>query len=59
MENEIMNAREAAKYLHISYWLLLELVKKKQIPAAKLGNRIIIRRSSINNFLNEQESVKK
>ncbi|KNF09851.1 DNA binding domain, excisionase family [Gottschalkia purinilytica] len=54
-----MTAKEAAKYLDISYWLILELVKRKEIPCIDLGNRKLFRKHSLDAWMNkkEQESI--
>ncbi len=61
MDNNVLSAKQAANYLGISYWLILELVRKKEIPHTKLGSKIIFRKDSLNNYLleNEQKSLKK
>jgi len=35
--NELMNVKEAAKYLRVNYMTVYKLVKKKRIPATKVG----------------------
>lgn len=61
MDSNILSAKEAAKYLGISYWLILELVRKKEIPHTKLSSKIIFRKDSLDNYLleSEQKSVEK
>ena len=61
MGDNVLSAKQAAKYLGISYWLILELVKKKEIPHSKLGSKIIFRKDSLDNYLleNERKSIKK
>lgn len=54
-ENNIMSAKETAQYLHISYWLLLELVKKHVIPYTRFGNRLIFRKDSLDNYMKNCE----
>lgn len=36
MQRITLTAKEAAEYLGISYWLITQLVKRKQIPLEKL-----------------------
>ena len=38
-----LTAKEAAEYLGISYWLITQLVKRKQIPCSRVGKRILFR----------------
>lgn len=61
MDSNVLSAKQAANYLGISYWLILELVRKKEIPHTKLGSKIIFRKDSLNNYLleNELKSLKK
>ncbi|WP_427846530.1 helix-turn-helix domain-containing protein [Desulfitobacterium hafniense] len=58
MENlrTTMKAKEAATYLGISYWLLLELVKQRKVPCITVGNRKLFRKDSLDCWLNEQEA---
>ena len=60
-ERATLTAREAAKFLGISYWLLLEMVKRKEIPCVKAGSRKLFRRESLERWLEnkEAESIKK
>lgn len=56
MEPVNMTAREAAKYLKISYWLLLELIKKGEGPPhIKLGSKILINKESLHEWLKSKE----
>ena len=51
-------AKEAAVYVGVSYWLLLEMVKRKEIPHIRLGgNRILFRKETLDAWLSEQEST--
>jgi excisionase family DNA binding protein len=52
-----MPAKEAAEYLGISYWLLLELAKKKQIPHFKLGGRVMFRTDTLDLWIKNQEAI--
>lgn len=52
-----LTAKEAAEYLGISYWLILELVKRKEIGCVKVGrSRILFRRQSLDDWMTAQES---
>ena len=61
MDKNILSAKQAANYLGISYWLILELVRKKEILHTKLSSKIIFRKDSLDNYLleSERKSVKK
>ena len=50
-----LTAKEAANHLGISYWLLLEMCKRKEIMHVKAGSRILFRRESLQQWLIEQE----
>ncbi len=52
-----ITAREAAKYLNISYWLVLELVKRKEIPAIHAGRRVLFRVETLDRWMDEQEET--
>ena len=56
-----LTMREAADYLGISYWLVNQLVRRKQIPCARVGGRVLFRVQALDEYLNnkEQESLKK
>jgi len=54
---ETMTAREAATFLGISTWLLYELVKRKEIPCAKAGRRVLFRRQTLLQWLEAQEKA--
>lgn len=57
IDRQTMSAREAASYLGISYWLLLELIKRKQLKHIKAGRKILIRTESLDAWLAEQEHL--
>ena len=57
VESEIMSAKETAEYLKISYWLLMKMVSQSQIPAFRCGSKVLFRKSTIDNFIREQEAV--
>lgn len=52
-----MKAKDAAEYLGCSYWLLLELVKKKEIPCVLMGNRKLFRKVTLDQWLVNMESL--
>lgn len=56
-----LTTREAADYLGISYWLANQLVRRKQIPCARVGGRVLFRVQALDEYLNnkEQESFTK
>lgn len=56
-----MTAKEAAAYLGISYWLVLELSKQKRLKHVRAGKRVLFRKESLDEWMSLQEelSVKK
>lgn len=42
VERTTLTMRETAEYLEISYWLVNQLVRRKQIPCARVGGRIMM-----------------
>jgi excisionase family DNA binding protein len=50
-----LTAEEAAKYVGVSYWKLLELVRKGEIPNVKVGRRILFRSTTLNDWMDHQE----
>ena len=55
-----LSMQEAADYLGISYWLVNQLTRRKEIPFSKLGGKYLFRTQSLNEYLakKEQESIK-
>lgn len=50
-----LTAKEAAEHLGISYWLILEMVKRKEIASIKLGNRVVFRAETLDLWLENKE----
>jgi excisionase family DNA binding protein len=57
MARSTLRAKEAAAYLGISYWLILELAKKKEIPHIRAGSRVLFRRESLDEWMQNQEAA--
>lgn len=63
METQIkrttLTMKEAAEYLGISYWLINQLVRKKQIPCCKVGGKYLFRVQALGEYLEnmEQQSI--
>ena len=55
MQRTTLTAKEAAEYLGISYWLITQLVKRKQIPCSRVGRRILFRKEILDIYLSEKE----
>ena len=54
-----LTMQEAAEYLGISYWLINQLVRRKEIPCSKVGGKFLFRVQVLDEYLSskEQESV--
>lgn len=61
VERTTLTMKETAEYLGISYWLVNQLVRKKQIPCARVGGRVLFRVRALDEYLKEKEenSIKK
>ena len=55
VERTTLTAKETAEFLGISYWLVTELVKKRKLPCAKVGGRLLFRADTLNEYLKQQE----
>ena len=54
-----LTLKEAAEYLGVSYWLINQLVRRKEIPCSKVGGKFLFRVKVLDEYLSskEQESV--
>lgn len=61
VERTTLTMKETAEHLGISYWLVNQLVRRKQIPCARVGGRVLFRVQALNEYLREKEenSIKK
>ena len=50
-----LTMKETAEYLGVSYWLVTQLVKRKQIPCSRVGGKVLFRKEALDNYLNEKE----
>lgn len=59
VQRTTLTMKEAAKYLGISYWLINQLVRRKEIPCSKVGGKFLFRVQVLDEYLSskEQESV--
>lgn len=51
-----LTAREAAAHIGISYWLILELVKRGELNCIKAGGRKLFRQSGLDDWMARQEA---
>lgn len=50
-----LTMKETAEYLGVSYWLVTQLVKRKQIPCSRVGGKVLFRKEALDNYLQKQE----
>lgn len=50
-----LTMKETAEYLGISYWLVNQLVRRKQIPCARVGGRVLFRVQALDEYLKDKE----
>jgi excisionase family DNA binding protein len=56
VERSTMKAKEAGIYLGVSYWKLLDMVKKKEIPSINIGKKIYFRVETLKEWQLEKEN---
>ena len=59
IQRTTLTMKEAAEYLGVSYWLINQLVRRKEIPCSKVGGKFLFRVQVLDEYLSskEQESV--
>ena len=59
VQRTTLTMKEAAEYLGISYWLVNQLVRRKEIPCSKVGGKFLFRVQVLDEYLRnkEQQSV--
>ena len=59
VQRTTLTMKEAAEYLGVSYWLINQLVRRKEIPCSKVGGKFLFRVQALDEYLSykEQESV--
>ena len=59
VQRTTLTMKEAAEYLGISYWLINQLVRRKEIPCSKVGGKFLFRIQVLDKYLSskEQKSV--
>jgi excisionase family DNA binding protein len=55
MKPATVKAKQAARYLNISYWKILDMVKKGEIPHIRAGKLVLFRKETLDNWIVEQE----
>lgn len=59
MNDEIMTIKEVAKYLKMNEKTIYNLIKKKEIPAFKVGGNWRFKKSIIDKWIEERLNLKK
>jgi excisionase family DNA binding protein len=57
MKPATVKAKQAAEYLNISYWKILDMVKKGEIPHIRAGKLVLFRQATLDRWLTEQEAA--
>ena len=59
IQRTTLTMKEPSEYLGISYWLINQLVRRKQIPCSKVGGKYLFRVQALDEYLSkmEQEST--
>lgn len=55
VQRTTLTMKEAAEYLGISYWVINQLVRRKQIPCSKVGGKFLFRVQALEEYLNRKE----
>ena len=55
VERKTLTMKETAEYLGISYWLVNQLVRRKQIPCSKIGGKFLFRVQALDEYLTKKE----
>ena len=55
VERTTLTMRETAEYLGISYWLVNQLVRRREIPCARVAGRVLFRVQALDEYLKEKE----
>lgn len=50
-----LTMKETAEYLGVSYWLINQLVRRKQIPCSKIGGKFLFRVQALDEYLTKKE----
>lgn len=56
MPRHMLEAQEAAEYLKISYWTLLNQAKKGLIPCVRVGHRVLFSQEGLDAWIADQEA---
>jgi len=57
IKSTTLTAKQAAEYIGISYWTLLDLARRGKIKHFRGGNRLLFRCQSLDNWMTEEEEA--
>ena len=57
IQRTTLTMKEAAEYLGISYWLINQLVRRKEIPCSKVGGKFLFRVQALDEYLSSKEKA--
>ncbi len=52
-----LTMKETAEYLGVSYWLVTQQVKRKQIPCSRVGGKVLFRKEVLDSYLKQKEEA--
>lgn len=55
VQRTTLTMKEASEYLGISYWLVNQLVRRKEIPCSKVGGKYLFRVQVLDEYLKNME----
>ncbi|MWC26659.1 helix-turn-helix domain-containing protein [Paenibacillus sp. MMS18-CY102] len=55
MNRQTLNVQETADLIGVSSWLIYDMVRRKEIPAIRVRNRIFFRVETLNKWMAEKE----
>lgn len=57
IQRTTLTMKEAAEYLGVSYWLINQLVRRKEIPCSKVGGKFLFRVQALDEYLSSKEKA--
>ena len=57
INNPTLTAKQAAEYIGISYWTLLDLARQGKIRHFRGGNRLLFRQATLDQWMTEEEEA--
>ena len=57
VQRTTLTMKEASEYLGVSYWLINQLVRRKEIPCSKVGGKFLFRVQALDEYLSSKEKA--